>query len=117
MIPQTYIIPNQYKGDTFGGVQFTLTNTTVSSPIDLTGSTIECKFRKTSPTGILVKTISDGSGITIVDAVNGIFKIDAFDVDFSANIYYYDIQITDATNIIITYVRGTLTVTQDITYG
>ena len=113
----TYNIGDHKKGDTFDGVRFTLTKSSDSSPIDLTGASIACKFRKQTKTGTVVADLSIGSGITVVDAVNGIFDIDAFDIDWSPLRYYYDVEITFASGVIKTYIEGTLTVIQDVTYG
>jgi len=108
-----YKIPSVFKGDTFEDLQFTLSIDGV--PEDLTSYAIASKFRRTCKTGEEVKSISIGAGITLVDATAGVFKIDAFNVDWSVATYYYDIEFTDGTDI-NTYVEGTLTVKQDVTY-
>ena len=72
-------------------------------------------YAKLKETGTVVKEISVGSGITIVD-VNGVFSIDSFDVTFGAGFYVYDIEVTSGSDI-RTYVKGSLTVKQDVTYG
>ena len=108
-----YIIPSVYKGDTFDDLQFTLSID--GTPEDLTNYAIACKFRIRSKVGDEVKSISIGSGITLVDAVNGVFKIDAFGVDWVVATYYYDIQFTLA-GVIDTYIEGKMDVIQDVTY-
>ena len=114
---ETYNIPNIIKGDTFKDLQFTLKINSVVE--DLTDYSIACKFRKNAKTGKEVKSLTVGAGITITDAVNGIFKIDAFDLDatFIAGTYYYDIEFTNGSGEIDTYINGTTKVIQDVTYG
>jgi len=40
MTPAIHNFKDHYKGDTFNGTQFTLTNSVDDTPIDLTGTTI-----------------------------------------------------------------------------
>ena len=65
----------------------------------------------------LKKEITDGVGITVEDALNGIFKIDAFIIDWTPDLYYYDVEITFLNGVVKTYIQGTLKVIQDITNG
>jgi len=112
---QIYNLPDAYKGDTYEQIQFTILVDTVA--LDLTGSAIKIQFRKDEKNGDLVKTISDGSGITVTDATGGVFVIDNFLMSFLEGTYYYDIEITTSLSIITTYVQGVLTVVEDITNG
>ena len=115
--PAIVTLDDQYKGDTYDGVQFTLLNTEDSSPIDLTGVIMKTQFRYVSKKGSIEKEITTGDGITILDAVNGIFKIDSFTIDWAPAAYYYDIEMTFSSGIIRTYIEGTIKVAQDVTYG
>ena len=110
-------IDNQYKGDTYDGVQFTLLNTEDNSPIDLTGVAIKIQFRYDSRIGGIQKEITNGNGITLSDAAGGVFSIDSFLIDWAADFYYYDIQITFPNGVVRTYIQGNITVIQDVTYG
>jgi len=115
---QTVNLADIKKGDTFDGMQYTLTNTTTGLPIDLTGATIRSIFRNRSKQGTAVSTFAIGTGITVTDATNGIFQIDAITpIIWPVSIYYYDIEITFASGDIRTYIEGTVTVIQDVTYG
>jgi len=113
---ETYNMPDIVKGDTFKDLQFTITINSVAE--DLTGYAIACKFRKGSKTGREIKSLTVGSGITITDATNGIFQINAFDlgVTFTAGVYYYDIEFTDTSNVINTWISGTIEVIQDVSF-
>jgi hypothetical protein len=110
-------IDNQYKGDTYDGVQFTLLNTEDSSAINLTGVAIKIQFRYDSKIGGIQKEITNGNGVTISNAVAGIFSIDSFLIDWSPDIYYFDIQMTFPNGVVRTYIQGTIKVIQDITNG
>jgi len=110
-------IDNQYKGDTYDGVQFTLLNTEDNAPIDLTNVAIKIQFRYDSKIGGIQKEITNGNGITVSNAINGVFSIDSFLIDWSPDIYYFDIQMTFPNGIVRTYIQGTIKVIQDITNG
>lgn len=114
---QSYNIKDQIKGDTFNGVQFQLKNKSDSEFINLTDATLRTQFRKDTPLGDVQLEITDGNGITVVDAINGIFKFDAIeDLDWSVRTYVYDVEITFLSGLIRTYVRGGMKVIQDVTY-
>ena len=87
-------LKDRIKNDTFSSVEFEYLDN-VGNPIDLTGASIQIQFRYRCKTGSVVKDISNGSGITITDAVNGLFEIDKFTpITFDVNTYYYDVQTT-----------------------
>tara|TARA_R110000796_G_scaffold76986_1_gene171886 strand:+ start:56 stop:412 length:357 start_codon:yes stop_codon:yes gene_type:complete len=115
--PAIVKIKDQYKGDTYDGVQFTILNTLDNSPINLTGVSIRSQFRFGSKTGGIQKEITNGNGITIVDPINGVFSIDSFIIDWAADFYYYDIEMTFPNGIVRTYIQGNIKVIQDVTYG
>tara|TARA_R110000787_G_scaffold46199_1_gene112275 strand:- start:813 stop:1160 length:348 start_codon:yes stop_codon:yes gene_type:complete len=115
MTPATYRIPDHYRGDTFDAITFTIKED--GTDVDLTGAAIKIDFRKDSITGSLQKSMSIGSGITIVDAVGGEFKLDSYINNWAAQTYYYDTQITFSDGIVRTYFKGTLKVDQDGTHG
>jgi len=109
---QRYNLPDIYKGDTFEKVQFTIL--VDGTALDLTGASIKSVFKKDKKQGSLIKTIEIGTGITVTDATNGIFEFDAFDLDWDAGTYYYDIEITDNSSVILTYVIGVINVILDV---
>lgn len=111
MTPGTYNFNTHYKGDTFGfndPVEFTL-NT------DLTGATVKIQFRKLNKQGAVLKEVTNSSGITVSDAANGVFTIDEFEVDWVAGTHYYDIEVTDSSSKVTTYIQGTIKIEQDVT--
>jgi hypothetical protein len=112
MTPATYVIPNHYKNDTFNEITFTIKEDAVA--VDLTGATIKIDFRKNKNTGILQVSFTIGSGITVDNAVGGVFTLNSFINNWVADVYYYDAEITFASGVVRTYFKGTLTVNQDI---
>lgn len=114
MIPAIYNFKEQYAGDTFNGIQ--LTATLNGSPIDLTNITIKIQF-KVSIEKASVKDLIIGTGLTLVDAVNGVFKIDSFTVFTTPNItnYLYDLEFTYSSGVVKTYMKGDFPVKHQIT--
>lgn len=113
---QTYNIPNTVKGDTFIGQQFTLTVNAALA--DLTGATIKMQVKESkeaAAAAVLTFDNASNGGITITDAVNGVFDIDAQVVDIPAKCYFYDIQITFQDGRIKTYIRGNWTIDPEVT--
>lgn len=112
-----YNFPDQYRNDTFNGVQFTIQDADTSTGIDLTNATIKTEFKKGSKTGAIVKTLTIGSGITVTDAVNGVLQFDAFILDWDVATYHYDLEVTFNSGVVKSYIFGTLKVIQDVTNG
>ena len=111
----TQQLNDRIKNDTFKSVQFTLTDQ-MAAAIDLTGASIDIEFRFRSKTGSVVKAVSVGSGITVSTPSNGILVLDEFTpVDWAADTYFYDVQITFSDGTIQTPVQGTVCVLQDTT--
>ena len=100
-----------YKNDTFGGINFeVIVNET---PKDLTNTAIKMQVRYRETDGVLLHEASIGSGITLTDAANGAFRVDAFLVNFVSGLHLYDIQFTDTET--RTFVRGNFLVLSDVT--
>jgi hypothetical protein len=98
--------------DTFNGVQFTISVN--GDLLDLTNYSIkmQARARYNLPP---IFTIYDGSGITITDAVNGVFRIDPQIFHGVPGVYQYDIQLTSQDGIVKTYISGLFTLLEDIT--
>ena len=115
-MPANYTFNNHVKGDTLDAVEFQLKLDGVIQ--NLTGMEIACMF-KLQPEDTeaeLDLSSKEGGGIIFVDAVQGKFSIDPGVVDIAPGIYYYDMQFTFVTGEIKTFISGTLTVLQDVTY-
>lgn len=110
---QNYRIPDHVKGDTFNGVQFTVTinDAVPTSPL----VSVRMKLRVT-PNSDAALTLASGEGITITDATNWIFSIDSQVIDVVAQTYQYDIETTDAGGNVKSYIYGQWKILDEITY-
>lgn len=102
------------QGDTFKEVPFEILINSVA--LDLTDAVIKMQLRKECggvPALTLTSVLSDG--ITITDAVNGLFKINERIINISEYDYLYDIQITLADGTVNTWVSGNFLIKCDIT--
>jgi hypothetical protein len=109
-----YNFKNIIRGDSYKGAQFTVTNTTLNVPIDLTGASIKMQLAKVNCSPSLELSTDNGL-ITITDAVNGVFTLNQFDMNVKAGTYNYDMQFTFVGGTIQTYLYGTWIVTEDVT--
>jgi hypothetical protein len=101
------------KGDTFEAVDFELKINDVE--VDLTDTIIRMQVRQNYGAAIVLNFTSvDDEGITITDAVNGLFKINQQIIDIPAFNYIYDIQF-DFDGEIKTYISGNFVITNDVT--
>ena len=108
---------DQIRGDVFEEKVFELYYQDISKPIILTGCSILMTFRLRTKIGKTIKTLSIGSGITIIDEYLGKFKIDR-SVSFLpySDMYFYDLQITFPRGEIKTYLQGAISVKQDVSF-
>lgn len=104
-----YNLSNHKSGDTFDGVDFTVTVN--AAPLDLTGATITMTVKKDSCKGQTVLTLTNGSGLTVTNAANGQFEIDEQIINLPADTYYYEITFTLADTSVKTYISGYWTIT------
>lgn len=112
MIPATANYKNYLRGDTINARRFTITQTIddVESPVDLSNSVIRAHFIYKDNE----KTFSIGNGITMIDAANGIFEIDSFQIDVVGT-WDYDVEIMFPDGTVRTWVRGSISISNDIT--
>ena len=75
------------------------------SPVDLTNFSIE-QHVKDKHSGASLRIIKVGSGITITDAVNGLYKIDAFQLTIKGGEYIHETKMLNALSRPYRYVRG-----------
>ena len=107
-------LPNHKTGDTFAGYRFNATDES-GVAYDLTGATLSIKFRRGSYEGTITDTFSIGDGLTWITQSSGTFKIDRQVINFTPDKYFYEIQITLADTTVISPVKGTWTIKQQIT--
>jgi len=117
--PAIYNFENWFRGDTFEGFTFTLTEgetEETATPIDVTGALIKMQFRlgdKDGDIGIEISTL-DGT-IEIVDGAGGIIYIKPFDVVLTPAEYFYDLQIVFTDDVKLTPFQGVVIVDNDTT--
>lgn len=112
----TYNFKDRLHNSYFNGLQLTVTKTIddVTTPYDLTNHNITIDF-KVSKNGGSSQTLTIGDGITITDAVKGVFKIDEGNITLEPNCYYYDIKITNSDGDNFYWIEGKRKITQNIT--
>ena len=96
------------RGDTFKQTDFQINVNEV--PLDLTDGDVKMQLRKEAG-GVVALEVP----ITIFDPTNGEFCIDEQIIDIQACTYKYDIQITQESGEVDTWISGLFTVTDDIT--
>lgn len=105
------------KGDTWQGYQATILIEDV--PLDLTNALIKMQLKKNASDchyALEFSTLSTESNvITITDALNGQFTVEPEIVDIVARTYVYDTEITTLSGRVLTVLKGTFTVEQDVT--
>jgi len=84
-------------------------------PIDLTNVGIKMEIRQSATAKNYLKQFIVDSGITKTDALNGVFSIDAFIADLPATNYFYDLQFTYNSGVVATYLKGKITVVNEVT--
>ncbi len=118
MAIQEFNFPSHRKGDTFDGKGFQLKINDVIQ--NITDWYIEIEFRKNKKNGQLQLRITNETdgGITVSDAVNGLFEMEPIDGDemkWNPADYYYDIQTTNTAGIKKSYLEGILPIHLDVT--
>ena len=115
MTPGTYNFKQKYSGNTFNGVQITMSRDVddVDTPIDLTGALFDMQL-KASRSSNPVKKLNRGNGITIVSETGGVIQIDKFLVDLTPAKYLYDLKVTFPNGEVYTYITGTFEVKQNL---
>lgn len=95
-----------YRGDTWS--QEFRFKSGPDTPFDLTGATVRSQARSRKQTGATVELI------VATDDPDGSVTI-ALPDDAVADVYDYDVQVTDADGEVTTWVRGQMSVAQDVT--
>jgi hypothetical protein len=100
-------LPDHRTGDTFRAIQITLSFN--GAALDLTGATLLCHVRA-NPTGALSMALST----SIVQASNGIARINVQVVSLEAGTYYWDFQVTTSSGLVLTPLSGGWRILQDV---
>lgn len=103
-----------YRGDSWSCV-LTFFDTD-GSPLNLAGSAIKLQVKAKATDTNTVKELSLGTGLTLSGSGNNILTIEsAGDLPVRVGDYAYDLQVTFGSGRIVTYLRGTVVVVQDVT--
>jgi hypothetical protein len=94
-----------YRGDTWAQ-SFRLSAD--GNPVDLAGATVACWARKSELVEHLAVTVGPDPGVVTIAMTNG---------GISPGAWAYDLEVTDATLTVKTWVRGRLIVERDVTHG
>ncbi len=108
MTPGTANYPDHRRGDTIPARTVTVTQD--SSPLDLSGIDIQSDF----VLGGERVRLRIGSGITVVDALGGVFRIDEMTLKVVGT-WAYDLQLVYPDGAVRTLLAGKITVIEDIT--
>ena len=104
------------RGDTMEALQVTLTWDETGDPVNLTGAVIVSTFRQCTPDGPSVYVAEIGTGITVNDAVNGVYTVNEFKAEFpGGGTYWFDNEVTLSDGFVTTSVIGTLDLASDVT--
>tara|TARA_R110000868_G_scaffold120421_4_gene319561 strand:- start:7893 stop:8237 length:345 start_codon:yes stop_codon:yes gene_type:complete len=103
------------NGDTFDQVVFRIVIDAVNA--DLTDAIIRMQLRKKpcDLKAVLSLTSVANAGLTIIDAVEGLFAINEQVIDIDINNYAYDIEIEFGDGTIKTYIRGNFNILAEVT--
>jgi hypothetical protein len=113
MIPSTYNLPDAYRGDTYGPIIFSFTNSG-GAPISLSGvrASVQFKNKKTYEVVAAWDTIDNtmsisGNSVTMLPKAG-------IDMEIPPSTYAYDLQLMSG-SFVKTYIKGDISVYQDIT--
>ena len=102
------------QGDTFEAVNFAVVKNAV--PVNLTGAVIKMQVKKEcAGLNILSFSTVGSAGLTITNAVAGLFKINKQIINIPEFNYIYDIEITFLNGDVKTWIEGNFVVKCDIT--
>ena len=108
---------NQIDGDTFTPKRFNFFEDDGTTPLDLSDVTPKAQVRKSGWNGKLYETATIGDGLEWANQSQGQLDFGGFLASWDgAGDYYYDIQFTyGTTGYVRTYIRGKITVIDDVT--
>jgi hypothetical protein len=111
--PATYNFPTHYRGDGLNSFTLTLKYSDQSS-VDLTGASVLMQLRDLG--GRLSYTFSTETNLTLPGT--GVIQFETIEEwTLRTGKYKYDLQVTDSTGFVRTYLRGEWLINQDITNG
>ena len=112
------LIENHYRGTTWGGVTFGITEQLVENgpftPVNLTGYSVLMQLRL-SENDIVAYEFSTSAGtVTIPAPLSGNITVPSQKVDIAPAIYVFDIRLTDSAGIVTVPIRDKWEITGNI---
>ncbi len=114
MIPAIYNLPDAYRGDSYGPIVFRFTDSS-GNPIGLNGTRASLQFRNKRTNDVAVTWDSLDGTMTVSGNVVTMNPMAGISMEIDPTTYGYDLQIMSGSNFVKTYVRGDVTVVQDVT--
>jgi hypothetical protein len=114
MIPAIYNLPDAYRGDTYGPIFFRFSDSG-GNPIVLDGTRASLQFRNKRTNEVAVTWDSLEGSMAISGNTVIMNPMPGINMEIAPNTYAYDLQIMSGDVFVKTYVRGDVTVYQDVT--
>lgn len=105
-------IDDHVTGDTFAGKTFTALDA-AGDAVDLTGATITMEFRRGKRPAVATMVL--GTGLSVVTAASGTFKIDEQVIAWEPSVYSFDAEVELAGGDVITTASGRWAIIDDVT--
>jgi hypothetical protein len=115
MTPANYNLPDAYRGDSYGPINFKFKNEQDSEYLDFSGSRIDLQVKNKRFKDIVVLSWSTSDESIEIQNENILLKQKTGEsMKIPAGVYYYDLQIIKD-GITKTYLKGDFSVIKDIT--
>lgn len=117
--PVIYDLPTHYNGDSFGPIGFVL-NYPSGDPVNLTGCSAAIQFRiadykHCGPVSMEFRTDAEDESKRLIISDNKIILPKQNKLRLPVSRHEYDLQITDSQDYTLTFIKGIMNVSQDIT--
>jgi hypothetical protein len=113
MIPAIYNLPDAYRGDSYGPIIFKFTDVS-GSGIPLNGVRASVQFRNKRTNEVVAAWDTIDNTMSISGNAVTMLPKPGEQMEINASTYGYDLQLMSG-NVVRTYVRGDVSVYQDIT--
>lgn len=113
MIPAIYNLPTGYKGDTYGPINFTVTNAT-GAGININGAIIDLHVKHKINNCLVLKWSTRDNTIFVTGNKITLYPISGYRMNMLPDNYKYDFQVVTGSNK-STYLRGDFPVIDETT--
>lgn len=109
--PQTLALSAVYEGTTWEGINLITLQMPAGAPVGLAGADLRMIYRRVGERTERLN-LELGSGIEIVNAANGQFRVQQQVLPLAAGLYYWEIIVTLSTGLIVPIFAGTQEITR-----